>query len=195
MTADAKHDGFDQALRWVLSAEGGYVAAKDDRGGATHYGISLRFLQSLPDRDSDGYGDGDLNRDGRVDADDVRWLTIEAVGDIYRTEFWRPARCAELPPWCALSLFDASVHHGQGWAVRLMQRALRVADDGIIGPNTLRAASRSKAATFVPDALSFRCVRMAEIVRADASQRAWERGWYRRLFNLQAFILEEVAHV
>ena len=46
---------FDTAIKKVLKHEGGYVDHKNDPGGATKYGISLRFIrQSNTDLDLDG---------------------------------------------------------------------------------------------------------------------------------------------
>ena len=54
---------FEEAIKVILKHEGGYSNDKDDPGGATDYGISLRFLQDH---------DIDLNGDGKVNEMDIK---------------------------------------------------------------------------------------------------------------------------
>jgi len=54
---------FDLAIPTVLLHEGVGCDAKD-RGGVTHYGISLRFLKTLDELGHDGFFIGDKNHDG-----------------------------------------------------------------------------------------------------------------------------------
>ncbi len=180
---------FSAAAPWILGAEGGFVNAVEDRGGATKYGISLRYLQLLDDRDQDGHKDGDLNRDGKVDVADIRWLTESDALDIYERDFWHAGRCGEMPLHVALCVFDGRVNHRVKPQARLVQQALRVQCDGIIGDKTITAAQRCAAVDFLPDYFSYRARHYADIVRMDSSQAKFERGWYRRCFLLHAYIL------
>jgi len=52
---------FEDALPTVLRHEGLYSEDPADPGGATNYGISLRFLRQLGDTDGDGFAEGDLD--------------------------------------------------------------------------------------------------------------------------------------
>ena len=174
---------------WIFEAEGGYVNDKVDRGGATIYGISFNFLKRLEDDDGDGFVDGDIDKDGDVDSDDIKHLTRDAVNDIYRKYFWNAARCGEMPLAQALCLFDARVNHRPKTAAKLVQRALGVKMDGIIGAHTIKIANNNAARLFLPNYFSYRAQLYADIVRMDSSQARFERGWYRRLFLLHAFIL------
>ncbi len=60
---------FEKAVEKVLEHEGGYVDHKNDPGGATNYGISLRFVKQSTGIDLDVDGDGD------IDADDIKAMT------------------------------------------------------------------------------------------------------------------------
>ncbi len=68
---------------------------------------------------------------------DIENLTLEQAQTIYYNDFWLPLKGDDLEPHVAGMLFDADVNHGMGNGVRMMQRALDVADDGRIGPITL----------------------------------------------------------
>lgn len=179
-------------MPWILDAEGGYVDDAADRGGATSHGISLDFLRLLPDHDGDGFLDGDLDRDGDVDAADIRSMDTAHAIDLYHTHFWRPDRCDELPPGVALCLFDGLVNHRPRTARLLVQRALRVTVDGDIGPATRATAGRCNPRVFLADYCSYRSKLYADIVRNSPDQVKFERGWFRRLFLLQQYILEAV---
>ena len=180
---------FDCAAPWILGAEGGYVNIIGDRGSATKYGISLRYLILKPDSDGDGFKDGDLNHDGLIDFNDVQILTERQALAIYETDFWTAGRCGEMPRHVALALFDGRVNHSPKVAAMLVQRALRVDQDGLIGPATIRAACDSDPATFLGYYLAHRAQFYADLVRMDSTQAQFELGWYRRLFLLQAYIL------
>lgn len=146
-------DNFKWALKCVLHHEGGFVDDDADPGGATDYGISLRFLQSvLEDKDNDGFADGDFDRDGDIDIDDIRCMDLRDVEHLYLTKFWKPSKADKIKS-CLVSVkvFDMSVNMGVRQAWKLVQRAVNVTnkttgtnaipllDDGKAGAKTLAA--------------------------------------------------------
>ena len=64
----------EQIARQIVAREGGYVNDPDDPGGATNFGVTIGTMQSLG---------MDLNRDGRIDAADVRALTRAQAEQIF----------------------------------------------------------------------------------------------------------------
>lgn len=155
---------FDLAMTWLLQAEGGFVDHDDDAGGATRWGIS-----------SASYPDLDLST-----------LTWEGARDIYLRDYWDAYRCGELPPALGIALLDAVVLHGRLGAI-FLQRALGVADDGVIGPLTL-AAAREKVGDpeVLRDFLARRGVLLAS--QEEAEIRSFGRGWMLRLFRLADYL-------
>lgn len=171
---------FELAIPVILEHEGGYVDHPSDPGGATKWGISLRFLRSL------GVGVGDVDGDGDVDTDDVRQLTREQAAEIYRTQWWDPMRLGEFRHQAvATKTLDLAVNMGRVPAVKLLQRALCVAGhpvdvDGVIGPQTIRAVNSAD-----PDLLlELYRVQAAryyhELVDRRPDLVVFERGWIRR---------------
>jgi lysozyme family protein len=118
-------ENFDPCLTFVLSAEGGYVDDPLDPGGATNLGITLRVLSEW--------------RHTAVTKDDVRNLTDEEAGAIYRARYWNVVRGDDLPAGIDLMVFDAGVNLGTGRSARMLQAAVGVAQDGAMGPATLGA--------------------------------------------------------
>lgn len=137
---------FEKAHLKLAILEGGWAHHKSDPGGATNYGISIRFLKLLGDSDGDGWLDGDLDRDGDVDIDDVRNMTPEQAKQLYNDNFWNRYKYSLIEDQrLADKLLCLSVHTGPGRAHRILQEALSVNAeikiDGIIGPNTRTIAN------------------------------------------------------
>jgi lysozyme family protein len=66
-----------------------------------------------------------------------------------------------------------------GTAIRLLQRALRVDADGIVGPDTIAAAGGVVTDDLLIEFLSFRADRYAD------GNPKYRRGWFGRLFKVQ----------
>ena len=91
-----------------------------------------------------------------------------------------------LPDSIALLVFDAAVNNGTGRAVRWLQQAVLVAQDGVIGPRTLQAIDRFVArpggsAELCAEFLARRLTFMTSL----ATWKSFGLGWARRLFRLQ----------
>lgn len=81
---------FDQALQFVLEREGGYVNDPADPGGETNLGISKKAYPNI----------------------DIRNLTPELAGILYKRDYWDAAGCDSLTPGMALVVFDTAVNCG-----------------------------------------------------------------------------------
>lgn len=131
----------------TLKHEGRLSLNKNDAGGATNFGISLRFLLTIGDRDKNGTLDYDLNHDGNVDAEDIKLLTEQHAHDLIKSEFYDPLRISEIKclriRWKVL---DLAVNMGKDAAARIFQRAVGVKEDGVVGSLTIDAANRILAA-------------------------------------------------
>ena len=132
----------------VLEHEGLFSNDPVDPGGATNWGISLRWLRSIGDWDGNGLPDGDIDGDGDVDVDDIRGMNRDTAVRLYFEHWWRPGRYGEIHrAELGWKVFDLSVNMGQPRGHRLFQVALqkmgtyRGKIDGAIGPKTLGAAN------------------------------------------------------
>lgn len=146
---------FDQCFDKLIAHEGGYSNDAKDPGGETNFGISKRAYPQV----------------------DIKNLTRDAAKAIYKRDYWDRAQCDKLPPTLAYLLFDAAVNSGIGQAIRFLQRAIGVADDGVIGPLTLatiqRVDAESVCARFIGQRLDF----MTRLSTFDH----FGKGWSRRL--------------
>lgn len=118
---------FEVAIETVLRHEGFYSNDAADPGGATKYGVSLRFLQSL------GEDLGDVDRDGDIDIEDIKALTLKGATAIYRREWWDKYLYAEIrDESLATKVLDLSINMGAGQAHKLVQAAANRAKPGLL---------------------------------------------------------------
>lgn len=136
----------------------GYVNDPKDRGGETKFGIASK---ANPD----------------VNIKDLTWEQAKAI---YEKKYWLAAKCDKFPEKVAYALFDASVHHGPTTAVVLLQRALGLYADGLVGPRTLEAACKADPVVLVTKMLNERRKRFDGIVKNFPEQRKFYDGWMNR---------------
>ena len=141
-------DCFNKAVITILEHEGGFSNHEADPGGATNYGISLRWLKTQGLL-------GDLDSDGDVDIDDIKALTHEDAVRIYHNKWWDKYHYDRVTD-CTLAtkIFDMSVNMGGYRAHKLVQYAIRaigitIVVDGIIGPQTITAINTAPADTLL----------------------------------------------
>lgn len=123
---------FSASLAAVLKHEGGYNNDPHDPGGPTNKGIT----QAVYDDWRHGHG---------LPEQSVKLIVRIEVEAIYKGRFWDAVSGDELPPGIDYATFDFAVNSGVSRAIRYLQRAVGVNDDGMIGPVTLAAVARMSA--------------------------------------------------
>ena len=101
---------FDIAFDRLLGHEGGYSNDARDPGGETNWGVSKRSYPGV----------------------DIKNMTMDQAKAIYRRDFWMPLGDAH--PAIKFQVFDFAVNGGLSAALRKLQAAIGVADDGHWGP-------------------------------------------------------------
>lgn len=157
----------DAIIDHILEAEGGYVDDPDDSGGCTSFGITRATLSKWR-----GY---------EVDCREVKRLPKDEAREIYRQRYIEDPKFDELPAHLQSLMVDSGVQHGTERAIQWLQKAARVGQDGIIGPNTLAAINDANVAGLYKQVLAQRMVFYGEIISADHSQARFAEGWLRRL--------------
>lgn len=165
-------ESFGPALTCVLAEEGGYSDHPDDPGGATMMGITQATLAAW--------------RGMPVTGADVRALARNEAAAIYRARYWNAVRGDDLPAGLDLAVFDFAVNSGASRAIRALQRALGVAVDGLIGPETL-AAARARPA---PETVRTLCAGRLAFLERLSTFAIFGRGWTRRVREIEAAALK-----
>jgi lysozyme family protein len=114
---------FRDCLELVLKHEGGYVHHEKDPGGRTNLGVTQRVWEEWVKHP--------------VTEKDMRELTPALVAPMYEMKYWRTSYCEKLPRGLDLLVFSMAVNAGSGRSVKLLQDAIGVVADGVIGPNTM----------------------------------------------------------
>lgn len=151
-------DAFGRAVAAVLRHEGGYVLDGLDPGGETNFGISKR-----------AYPDLDIRNLKRADAE-----------AIYYTDYWLPAECDKYPDAVAFVVFDCAVNQGVSTAKRLLQTAVGVPADGVIGVLTLARITPPRSRDIVRDITLLRIQRYQQ----SPVYARFARGWLRRAITV-----------
>lgn len=152
---------FDQSLRAVLEHEGGFVNHPSDPGGATNKGITIATFRRH------------IKRKGTVD--DLKALTVEQAGIVYRKQYWDRVKGDELPGGIDYATFDFAVNSGPARAAKYLQAVLGVPKDGKIGPVTVAAAMSSDATHVVQRLCDDRMAFLKRLRHWDTFKRGWTR--------------------
>jgi lysozyme family protein len=159
----------------TITHEGGYNDIKNDKGGATNWGVSLRFLKGINE---------DIDGDGLITYLDIKKLTKDQAISIYHDNFWK-AIYEKMPDKLAAKVFDVSVNAGSSRAHILLQRALNKLGAGLIVDGLLGQATLNSIAKYAEQAIvnSFCEVQLEfykGLVARDASQSIFLAGWTNR---------------
>jgi len=166
-----EQERFDRCLAEVLRLEGGYADDPRDPGGQTKFGITRATLSHALGRPAS--------------TKEIQTLSAAQASDIYRQDYWAASRCGELPAGLDLVVLDAAENMGPATAARLLQSALDVKTDGVIGPQTLTVAARAPATETIRSMSALRRSRY----RGLAGFAAFGAGWLRRVKEIEALAL------
>lgn len=146
---------FDEVFERTIGHEAGYVNNPKDPGGETKWGISKRSYPHL----------------------DIKGLSREQARQIYKLDFWDRINADKLYDGVAYQLFDFALHSGIEVAVRYLQRALDVADDGHWGPVSQAAANATSESDMI---MGLNAERLDFMTRLGNWPNA-SKGWARRI--------------
>ena len=156
----------------IVNREGGYVNHPEDKGGPTKYGITLGTLMRW-------------RRRLTLTADDVKNLTVEEASQIYLNEYVvAPGfdKIKDVPLMEAV--VDAAVNHGINGASRMLQEALMVSTDGILGDKTWAALAGYKESFVWMRFMAYRLRFYSQDIHHNPSQAVFAEGWLMRCVGL-----------
>jgi lysozyme family protein len=159
---------FDKSFAIVVYEEGGtdparayqspeQAIARGDSGGETKFGISKKAYPNL----------------------DIKNLTLDQAKEIYNSEYWVKIKGGQLPWPLCLFVFDSAINQGVDAAIKMLQKTVGVAQDGVLGRDTVEVASKAnpfKSAQF----MAIRGLRYTGTRGFDVAGK----DWFTRLFDI-----------
>ncbi len=176
-------NGLGEALEYLLFEEGGWSNHKADIGGATMYGVTQAVYT-------------DWRKRIKKPWQPVSKMTKEEAFQVYDILYWRMASCDRLPWPISYLVFDAAVNSGPSRGVKWMQAGLGLAQDGVVGRNTIAACEKVVEELDLPKILAIvdaRAVFLARLVQRSPSQATFLLGWWRRTLRVFGRALVETV--
>lgn len=178
------------AMPTIFLHEGRYVNNRKDPGGATNYGVSLRFLKKVGDLDKDGWLDGDIDHDGDIDADDIKEMKENDAVKIYKLYWWDKYGYSQVDEQAiATKLISISINIDHIGAHKCLQRACRAAggyvllEDGILGPKTFNAINNCDPIKLLPAFKSEAAGYYRSIRLKNGNEQEFIKGWLNRAYS------------
>lgn len=158
---------FESALEKLLIHEGGFVNHPADPGGMTNLGVTKKVWEEW--------------RGQPVDEAEMRSLNPEKVAPLYKAKYWDMVQGDRLPHGVDMCVFDCAVNSGVKRASKLLQRAVGVEDDGVIGRATMAALEALN-----PDEVIDRfCAERLTFLEALPTFATFGKGWTRRVAQVR----------
>ena len=164
-------DNWERSFANVIGSEGGFSDDSRDRGNwtsgvvgqgqlkGTKWGISAMSYPRL----------------------DIKNLTQADAKRIYKKDYWDTILGDELPAGLDYVTFDAAVNSGQDRAVKWLQRALLTQADGVVGPETLKAAEK----VTIPLAIDRACDDRLNYLKSLPTWDTYGKGWTTRVSKVR----------
>lgn len=158
---------FEKAFERLIGHEGGYSTDRNDPGNwtggkvgsgtlkGTKYGIAANTYPNL----------------------DIKNLTIDQAKAIYKKDWWDKLGANQLHPAIVYQLWDFAVNAGKSRAIKELQQAVGVPDDGIIGPETIAAVK----AKDVNDVLLLLASERLRFYTSLSTWGTYGKGWTNRV--------------
>ena len=164
---------FEEAIKHVLSSEGGYTTDPNDVGNwsdgqlkGTKFGISARAYPNI----------------------DIKNLTREEAIEIYRRDYWNKYDISSLPVKIRLHFFDVCVNSGYTRAVKLLQQVLKVSVDGVLGKQTKSKLDQVTVEKYAQARSDF----YVSLAINKTTNLTFLKGWLRRVISVTIISLEYV---
>lgn len=174
---------FHVALKHLLKSEGGFTndprdpgnKLPDGRAGCTMLGVTQASWESFIGK--------------RTTQEKMRQLTPEDVAPIYKKKYWDAVKADDLPSGLDYLIFDFAVNAGPGRAVKVLQEALGVTPDGVIGKVTMKAISEANPQELIEKFSEAKEAYYCSLKTFDV----FGKGWLRRVAEVKGFASDMLA--
>jgi len=161
-------DNYQAALNHVLKSEGGWSDNPADPGGATMKGITLNVYRGW-------------KRNQHATKDELRAIPDQEVHDLYKQLYWDKIHGDDLPAGIDYAVFDSAVNMGVGRASKLIQEAVGVTSDGVLGPTSLSAIQKADTKELIEKFSHLK----ESFYRSLATFQTFGKGWLNRVAEVK----------
>jgi lysozyme family protein len=161
---------FERAFEIIIGVEGGYGNDPKDRGNWTGGAIGQGKLSGTK------FG---ISAAAYPEVD-IKSLPKQDAMEIYMRDYWDECECDKLPWPVNLIVFDGAVQHGTKTMIKLLQRAVKVTEDGYFGERSERAVNFYKPKELAALLCSTRIFHYQKL----SGWQIYGRGWVNRMFTV-----------
>lgn len=169
MSQPVFNEMFDKFYERTSMHEGGYQCDPKDRGNWTSGKIGVGKLKGT------NCGISAMTYPHL----DIKNLTKKEIKSIYYNDWYLAGKLYQFCEPLQYQMFDAAFLSGTRAANKMLQRAVKVKDDGIIGKQTLAAASEMSEADKCIRFLCYRNLFIASLSKF----KTYGKGWINRVNN------------
>lgn len=159
----------------ILKWEGGFVNDPVDKGGATNMGITIATWRQV------GY---DKDGDGDIDVQDMKLLDKKDFERVLRI-YWDRWKADKINNQSLANILVDWVWGSGAWGIKIPQRILNVAQDGVVGKGTLAAVNSADPQKLFNQLYAARVNFLDGIVVRNPSQKRFIKGWKNRLTDFK----------
>jgi lysozyme family protein len=163
-------NNYDAALAHVLKSEGGWSDNPKDPGGATMKGITLAVYR-------------EWKRNPHITKEELRVIPDEDVYNLYKQNYWNKVHGDDLPAGVDYAVFDSAVNMGVGRAAKLIQEAVGVTADGVLGPASLSAIQKADTKELIEKFSHLK----EDFYRSLKTFDTFGKGWLNRVAEVKTF--------
>ena len=160
-------------LDTILETEGGFQNDKEDDGNyvdgkliGTNKGITPAALAEYRGVNP-----------STITVEDIKGITDKEAREIYEQNYYYKTKINELPENIQASVFDMNINAGPN-AIKILQRLAGVKDDGIIGPQTIKAVQEANIT--LDQYADARIKYYKQVVKNDPDKKKYLKGWINR---------------
>lgn len=156
---------------FILKWEGGFANDPLDKGGATNKGITIGTFRQF-------YG-----KDATVEQ--LKRITDEQWLHVFKAGYWDRWQADRITNQAVANILVDWVWASGVNGIKIPQRVLGVADDGIVGEKTLAALNAQNPAEFFAKIHAERIKFVDDIVRRNPTQARFIKGWKNRINDIK----------
>jgi lysozyme family protein len=181
---------FDDCFDHAMKLEGGYVDNKRDPGGATNFGISIKYLKSLVKKRTEHKELNDvLDKIIKpITNQSIKNLTKQDAKIIYFYDWWVRCKIQQFDHFfLCRKVFSACINMGDDRAIKLLQKSAnsllkdeKIDEDGDIGPQTIDAISGLNKDNLLDLYVLNLCDFYKNLVREKCALSIFLDGWLKR---------------